>query len=376
MPSSKHTAKTNKAPKNKFTKLVSFAIIIALVVGLGVIYMSIFAPTNRPAHTLNVAKGDTYHSLLVASPWQTSAFTSSTATRLYLKLHAKGQLHQGSYLIPANASLKQVVDILGKGAKVSMVKVQIIEGKTIKDLYQTLKSTDGIRLELLTPKADGYSWVDVERDNKAVADALGIQSPNGNLEGYFAPDTYFFAQGTSDKAILKRLYDTQTATLQKAWESRADNLPYKTPYEALIMASIIEKETGIKSERNDVSAVFVNRLRQGMRLQTDPTIIYGLFDRYDGKIYKSNISEKTAYNTYQIDGLPPTPIALPSAEAIKATMHPSGVPYVYFVATGHGGHKFSVTLDEHNKAVSKYRAVVAEKASQQSDETTTPQSNP
>lgn len=373
MPTLKPSTKAKKTPAKKsiFPKLVSFIVIITLIMGFAVIYLSIFAPTNRPAHTLSVNKGDTYHSLLVDKSWYDSPFNSSLATRLYLKIHAKGALHQGAYLIPANASLKDVVDILDKGAKASMIKIQIIEGKTIKDLYQTLKSTNGITLELLTPKSDGYSWADVERDNKAVADALGIQTPNGNLEGYFAPDTYLFAQGATDKVILKRLYDTQTATLQKAWESRAENLPYKTPYEALIMASIIEKETGIQSERNDVSAVFVNRLRQGMKLQTDPTIIYGLFDRYDGKIYKSNIAEKTAYNTYQIDGLPPTPIALPSSEAIKATMHPSNVPYIYFVATGNGGHKFSVTLDEHNKAVTEYRAIIAEKSAQKTSQTTT-----
>ena len=366
---SKSPAKSAKTTPKKSALLPKALLVLVLgviAVLAVVIYQTAFAPTDRPAHTLTVGKGDTYQSLLVQQKWQTSPLASTLATRLYLKMHAKGSLHQGAYQIPANASLKQVVEILGKGAKVAMIKVQIIEGKTIKDLYQTLKTTDGISLELLTPKADGYSWVDVARDNEAVSQALGIDSPNGNLEGLFAPDTYFFAQGTSDKAILQRLYDTQKATLDKAWAKRADNLPYKSPYEALIMASIIEKETGIKSERGDVSAVFVNRLRQGMKLQTDPTIIYGLFDRYDGKIYKSNISEKTAYNTYQIDGLPPTPIALPSAEAIEATMHPTDVPYIYFVATGNGGHKFSTSLDEHNKAVSEYRAVMANKASDQS----------
>lgn len=366
---SKSTTKSAKpTPKksNLLPKLLLVLVLGVLAVMAVVIYQTAFAPTDRPAQTLTVGKGDTYQSLLVQQKWQSSPLASTLATRLYLKMHAKGALHQGAYQIPANASLKQVVEILGKGAKVAMIRVQIIEGKTVKDLYQTLKSTDGISLELLTPKADGYSWADVARDNEAVGKALGIDSPNGNLEGLFAPDTYFFAQGTSDKAILQRLYDTQKSVLDKAWAKRDANLPYSTPYEALIMASIIEKETGIKSERGDVSAVFVNRLRQGMRLQTDPTIIYGLFDRYDGKIYKSNIAEKTAYNTYQIDGLPPTPIALPSAEAIEATMHPTNVPYIYFVATGNGGHKFSVTLDEHNKAVAEYRAVMADKDNDQS----------
>lgn len=325
------------------------------------LYGSVFAPSNREAQVLTVKKGDTYQSLLVKNKWQTSPLSLGAIAKLYLKFHATKPLHAGVYRIPANASLEQVVKILAQGADVAMVKVQLIEGKTIKDLYHTIKSTDGIVLKVLSPAKSDYTWQDVKTDNEQVAKLLGVQTPNGNLEGYFAPDTYFFAKGTSDGVVLQKLYDTQKQTLEQAWQNRNQNLPYKTPYEALIMASIIEKETGIATERANVSAVFVNRLRQGMKLQTDPTIIYGLFDRYDGKIYKSNIDEKTAYNTYQIDGLPPTPIAMPSAAAIKATMHPADVPYIYFVATGKGGHKFSITLDEHNKAVADYRKVMADK---------------
>ncbi|OPH39774.1 endolytic transglycosylase MltG [Moraxella equi] len=366
MPKSKAPKDTaQKSPKKRSAMMwLPFVVLGLTAVWFLIVYFSVFAKTDRPAQTLTVDKGDTYHSLLVKNKWQTSPLASSTATRLYLKFHAKGNLETGAYQIPQGASLADVVKILGQGGQVAMIKVQIIEGKTVKDLYHTLKTTDGVKLELLTPllsDADGYSWADVARDNAKVAKALNISTPNGNLEGQFAPNTYFFNQGTSDTAILKKLHTDQMAILDKAWTQRDKDLPYKTPYDALIMASIIEKETGIKSERNDVSAVFVNRLRQGMRLQTDPTIIYGLFDRYDGKIYKSNIAERTDYNTYQIDGLPPTPIALPSAEAIQATMHPSDVPYIYFVATGKGGHKFSVTLDEHNKAVAQYRKVMAEK---------------
>lgn len=349
-----------------YTILALFLATLVLIVVI--IYQSIFAKTQRPAHVLSVGKGDTFYSLLAREPWQTSALSSKLATRLYIKFHATESLYQGVYRIPANASLQEVIEILNKGAKVAMVKVQIIEGKTTKDLYRTLKNTQGLHLELLSPQKEPYTWADVAQDNTAVAKGLGINTPNGNLEGWFAPDTYFFAQGTSDKVVLQRLYDSQKSILEKAWQNRNDDLPYKSSYEALIMASIIEKETGVKAERADVSAVFVNRLRQNMRLQTDPTIIYGLFDRYDGKIYKSNIAEKTDYNTYQIDGLPPTPIALPSVAAIKAAMQPSDVPYLYFVATGNGGHKFSITLNEHNQAVAQYRTVIAEKATQQAQE--------
>ncbi len=342
-------------------------LVMAMVLFATLVHQTAFAKTDKNAHTLTINKGDTYYSVLAGKElWRNSPLSLQPIARLYLKFHAKGSLHQGVYRIPAGASLKEVVEILGKGAEVAMVKLQIIEGKTVKDLYNTLKNTDGINLQILTPKKDGYTWADVAIDNKAVSESLGIQSPNGNLEGYFAPDTYFFAQGTSDKVILQRLYDTQKNILNQAWQNRAENLPYQTPYEALIMASIIEKETGIKSERNNVSAVFANRFAKKMRLQTDPTIIYGLFDRYDGKIYKSNIAERTDYNTYQIDGLPPTPIALPSAEAIQAALHPSDVDYLYFVATGKGGHKFSKTLAEHEQAVGEYRAI---KAQNESDST-------
>ncbi|WFF38795.1 endolytic transglycosylase MltG [Moraxella nasibovis] len=367
-------AKTTKKPikktplkkhKKSTTPKVIGLVLLALLVLWGVIlYNTIFAKTDRGAQTLSVKKGDTYHGLLVKDRWQTSALSSSTATRLYLKLRARTPLQEGTYQIPANASLRQVVDILSQGAEVQLVKVQIIEGKTIKDLYQTIKNTDGVVLEVLTPRADGYSWADAMRDNEQVAAALGVPLVHGNLEGQFAPNTYFFEHGTSDKKILQKLYDTQKQVLDEAWASRDQGLPYKDKYEALIMASIIEKETGIADERWQVSSVFVNRLRQNMRLQTDPTIIYGLFDRYDGKIYRSNINEKTDYNTYQIDGLPPTPIALPSKASIEAAMHPADSDWLYFVATGNGGHKFSRTLAEHNQAVAEYRAVMAQKNQQ------------
>ncbi|MDO4426747.1 MAG: endolytic transglycosylase MltG [Moraxella sp.] len=338
-------------------------VFVLLFVGLWflVCYVSIFAKTGVQARTLTVEKGDTYHSLLVAKKWQDSPLASSAAARAYLKFAAKKPLHAGVYRIPEGASLAETVKILEQGAEVAMVKLQIIEGKTIKDLYHAIKTTEGITPEILSPKKDGYSWADVTADNAKVAEVLGIDSPNGNLEGFFAPDTYYFAGGTSDTAVLKKLYEEQKKRLDDAWQSRDDGLPYANAYEMLIMASIIERETGVADERTKVAAVFVNRLEQGMRLQTDPTIIYGLFDRYDGTIYRSNINEKTDYNTYQIDGLPPTPIALPSAAAIAAAAHPDETDVLFFVATGKGGHTFSRTLAEHNQAVAAYRRVMSEK---------------
>lgn len=351
--------RVSKKPKSLW--LIELMMLALLTLLVSIVYMSLFAKTDQKAQTLTVKKGDTYHGLLVNRPWQTSLFSSSFVTKLYLKVYAHASLKEGMYQIPANASLKQVVDILSKGSDMQMIRVQIIEGKNIKDLYHTIKNTDGVVLEVLTPRTDNYSWVDAMKDNKKVAAALGVSAVNGNLEGQFAPNTYFFEQGTSDKKILQKLYDAQQQILDAAWSNRNKSLPYKDKYEALIMASIIEKETGIADERWQVSAVFVNRLGKNMRLQTDPTIIYGLFDRYDGKIYRSNINEKTAYNTYQINGLPPTPISLPSKASIDAAMHPADTKALYFVATGKGGHKFSQTLDGHNRAVAQYRVVMANK---------------
>jgi UPF0755 protein len=248
-----------------------------------------------------------------------------------------------------------------------MVKVQIIEGKKSKDLYQVLRDNDKIEKEVLT----------VDSDNASIAQALDLTGVlpdsvvnssdpivNYNLEGWFAPDTYYYGEGTSDKKVLTDLYKRQQQVLTDAWENRAPNLPYKSPYEALVMASIIEKETSVADERPLVSAVFRNRLNKNMRMQTDPTIIYGMGSRYDGNIRRKDINEKTSYNTYQIDGLPPTPIALPSAASIEATLHPADSEALYFVATGNGGHKFTNSLAEHNQAVKDYLSVMREKKSQ------------
>lgn len=356
----KKSSHTKSTTQTRLRTVGLLAVLALVACVFSVIYVSIFAKTDRQAQVMTVKAGDTYHGLLVNQMWQDSPLASALVAKAYLKFVAKDTLQEGSYQIPANASFRQVVEILTQEVSSVTIKVQVIEGKTIKDLYRTLKTTDGVVLEVLTPSADGYSWADVVRDNERVAQALGI-SEHEHLEGLFAPNTYFFDHGTTDKQILTRLYQDQQKVLSDAWKNRQQDLPYQNSYEALIMASIIEKETGLANERHKVASVFINRLRQNMRLQTDPTIIYGLFDRYDGKIYRSNINEKTAYNTYRIDGLPPTPIALPSKAAIEAALHPEATELLYFVATGKGGHTFSKTLDEHNRAVAQYRKTIAQK---------------
>ncbi|WP_019673172.1 endolytic transglycosylase MltG [Psychrobacter lutiphocae] len=330
-------------------------LMLAFVLAMG--YQTFFGHSKQPAGELTVAEGQSYYGFLPQFQRDVPMFSASLA-KLYIRFAVTDPLHAGTYDVPENASLVQLIKSFQQGQKIQMLTVQIIEGKRAADLYQVLANIEGISLQVLSPKG-------VPQEN--LKQALGIDAftPEGefvdNLEGWFAPNTYHYAPGTTDKQILTDLYRRQQKTLDEAWENRDPDLPYKTPYEALIMASIIEKETSVPSERNLVSAVFVNRINQGMRLQTDPTIIYGMGDRYDGNIRRKDINEKTAYNTYQIDGLPPTPIALPSQASIEAAMHPADSDALYFVATGTGGHKFSKTLAEHNRAVQEYLRVMREK---------------
>ncbi len=333
---------------------------------LVMVYQTLFGRIEQPKQMVTIEQGQTYYGLLPQWQSQIPLFSASIA-KLYIKSQVDAPLHAGIYQFPANPTIAEVLQVLEQGEKAAMVKVQIIEGKPSKDLYQALRDNNGIKKEVLTSDAD----------NASIAQALDLvgilpdtvvnsNDPivNHNLEGWFAPDTYYYGEGASDKQVLTDLYKRQQQALTKAWENRAPNLPYKSPYEALVMASIIEKETSVAEERPLVSAVFNNRLNKGMRMQTDPTIIYGMGSRYEGNIRRKDIDEKTAYNTYQIDGLPPTPIALPSAASIEATLHPADSEALYFVATGNGGHKFTNSLAEHNQAVKDYLSVMREKKAQ------------
>ncbi|MFC6204290.1 endolytic transglycosylase MltG [Psychrobacter urativorans] len=345
---------------------------ILLVLGLiaafllVMVYQTLFGRISQPEKKVSIEKGDTYYGLL--SQWQEQIpLFSVTIAKLYIKSQIDAPLHAGIYPLPENPTITEALQILGQGAKVAMVKVQIIEGKTSKDLYKSLRDNDGITKEVLTADADNASIAKALELTGILPDSVTNSSDpivRYNLEGWFTPDTYYYAEGATDKQVLTDLYKRQQQALTTAWENRAPNLPYNSPYEALVMASIIEKETSVASERPLVSAVFNNRLNQCMRMQTDPTIIYGMGSRYQGNIRRADINEKTSYNTYQIDGLPPTPIALPSAASIEATLHPADSEALYFVATGNGGHKFTSSLAEHNKAVKEYLQVMRQKKSQ------------
>jgi UPF0755 protein len=224
---------------------------------------------------------------------------------------------------------------------VTLAMVQFIEGWNWREVRAALAAQ-----ELLESESAGMSEAEL---------LLAIGAEEGHPEGLLFPDTYFYAPHTSDLQVLRRAYRLQRSKLMAAWEARAPGLPYRTPYEALIMASIVEKETGAAFERPMIAGVFVNRLRLGMRLQTDPTVIYGLGERFDGNLRKVDLQTDTPYNTYTRAGLPPTPIAMPSEAAIQAALNPARTDALYFVARGDGTHVFSSTLEAHNRAVNRYQ---------------------
>jgi UPF0755 protein len=250
------------------------------------------------------------------------------------------QLKAGEYHLPPGITSPELLRIL-TSSRVVQHAMTIVEGWTFKQLIQALRSHPVLV----------QSLADVEHDQIMTRLGLGDQHP----EGRFYPDTYHFPKGTTDVSFLLRAYHRMSKTLQSAWEGREPGLPLQTPYETLILASIIERETGIAQERDKIAGVFIRRLERGMLLQTDPTVIYGMGEVYQGNIRKQDLRRDTPYNTYTRKGLPPTPIAMPSGAAIEAALHPGRGKALYFVATGQGGHFFSETLEEHNRAVRKYQ---------------------
>ena len=224
---------------------------------------------------------------------------------------------------------------------VTQSSITFVEGTTAAEMLKRVHAEPTL----------GHSFAG--KPEAEVAAALGIDAPS--IEGQFFPDTYFYAAGSADRALLARAHRALKARLDAAWARRAPGLPLDTPYAALILASIVEKETGRPADRPMIASVFVNRLKRGMRLQTDPTVIYGMGDAFDGNLRKRDLETDTPYNTYTRDGLPPTPIALPSQAALDAVVDPPASPYLYFVARGDGTSEFSATLADHNRAVARYQ---------------------
>ena len=311
--------------------------------GVGIFYLQYQKTLNAPLVAegdgiISVKRGDTLATLNRELIRRGVISGSDWVLPLYARLNPQAaNIKAGDYRIDENAPLPSLINDITNG-KVVVYSVTVIEGKTFKDLRETLRQTAGLE-HTLNNKTDAE-----------VATLLGLQ---GNPEGWFLPETYQFNRGTTDLDMLKRMYDEMQRTLEKAWASRAEGLPLATPYEALILASIIEKETGVAAERPQISGVFTRRLQKNMLLQTDPTVIYGAAD-YHGDLTRKHLQTDTPYNTYINKGLPPTPIALPGKASIQAALHPADGDSLYFVADGTGGHTFSATYEEHQQAVADY----------------------
>lgn len=329
---------------SKYIRILSLCVLIVMALmtlGASVIQYWLKAPLAlNEDYIVVVNKGDTLGKLSYQLEKE-GILSSARGFILYARIAKKTRLEIGEYRLLKGSSREELLRLLSSGEVVSY-KVTLVEGKTFKDFLNSLQAHEKIthQLDLNLTHKENLQQLDIVLDHP---------------EGWFFPDTYQFVSGASDKDILMQAHLRMKEVLAQEWDKKAKNLPYKTPYEALIMASIIEKETGVAYERPEIAGVFVRRLQKGMRLQTDPTIIYGLGDAYKGNIRRKHLRQKTAYNTYVIDGLPPTPIAMPGREAIYAALHPKEGDSLFFVAKGDGSHYFSATLREHNKAVVKYQ---------------------
>lgn len=326
-------------------KKIALAVVVFFLLAAAVVSYWFYQQLNQPLRLssqrlLEIAPGRSFISLLNQLE-QEGVITSSLPTRIWLRLSGdSGVIRTGEYQLEAPISLPQLYKKLQAGEVVTY-RVTLVEGSTFEGMRQTFAAE-----KKLTNTTKDWSEAEV---------MAALAMPEQAAEGWFFPDTYTYSKGMQDLDLMRQANQTMQQLLNEVWASRASNLPYKTPYDALIMASIIERETGAPHEREDIAGVFVRRLQKGMRLQTDPTVIYGMDKNYQGKITRRNLREATPWNTYTNYGLPLTPIALPGEAALRASVNPAEGDALYFVARGDGTHKFSASLVEHNQAVRKYQ---------------------
>ena len=327
--------------RGKAAFIVLLAIVVlALAAGYALLRQDFHAPGPAPTSVeVKVSPGESTRAVL-ARLAGLGAVAHPREVELYLRLdHRIPRIEIGTYEIPAHASPADIIRMFEQG-RVVLDQITVVEGTRFADFRHELDAQSDVA-HTLRGKTDAQ-----------VMSALG--HPGESPEGRFFPDTYRFAPGTSDLTLLAMAYERMAAVLAKVWEERTADLPFDTPYQALILASIVEKETGVADERARIAGVFVNRLRRGMRLQSDPTVIYGLGNQYDGTIHTRDLTTDTPYNSYTRSGLPPTPISLPGLESLLAVVHPDHTDDLYFVATGQGGHHFSATLAQHDAALRVY----------------------
>ena len=335
-------------------KFFIFLLILLLILG-GVGFWGyqkltsfVHTPVNVTQDQLLTIERGTTGSKLVALLEQENILEHADLLPWLLKLQPQlNKVKAGTYSLTGVKTLQDLLDMINSG-KEAQFSVKFIEGKTFKEWRKNLENAPHLK-QTLQGKTDKeiMALLDIPAVAKAVYEW-------NNMEGWLYPDTYNYTPNSTDLELLKRSATRLQKALDKAWNERDENLPLADPYQMLILASIVEKETGVAAERPKVASVFINRLKANMKLQTDPTVIYGMGESYTGNIRKKDLETITPYNTYMIEGLPPTPIAMVSESALQAVAHPAKTDFYYFVADGSGGHKFTRNLNEHNKAVQEY----------------------
>ena len=308
----------------------------------------VHTPVNATQDQLLTIDRGTTGSKLAALLEQEKILEHADLLPWLLKLQPQlNKVKAGTYSLTGVKTLQDLLDMINSG-KEAQFSVKFIEGKTFKEWRKNLENAPHLK-QTLQGKSDKeiMALLDIPAVAKAVYEW-------NNMDGWLYPDTYNYTPNSTDLELLKRSTTRLQKALDKAWNERDENLPLADPYQMLILASIVEKETGVAAERPQVASVFINRLKANMKLQTDPTVIYGMGERYTGNIRKKDLETMTPYNTYMIEGLPPTPIAMVSESALQAVAHPAKTDFYYFVADGSGGHKFTRNLNEHNKAVQEY----------------------
>lgn len=326
----------------KTIKKLLVAFVLALSVGMGWLAWYAVQPLSLAQfpQQFSVTPGTSLNGLAVQLA-KAGIVDHPLAFRILGRVMGKSAaIRAGVYTLEAPITPAELYLKMQRG-EVTQAAIRFIEGWNLREVRGALQASSDLR-----------------HDSLAMSDAdlaAAIGARESMPEGLFFPDTYFFSPGSSDLAILRRAYRVAQEKLFKAWQNRAPGLPYQSPYQALIMASIIEKETGLPDERPLIAAVFLNRLKLGMRLQTDPTVIYGLGEHFDGNLRKPDLERDTAYNTYIRKGLPPTPIAMPGEASILAALNPAQSRALYFVSRGDGSHVFSDNLAQHNQAVNRYQ---------------------
>ena len=298
-----------------------------------------------------VESGDRFAHVAVELEQQGIWSSANLIRLLQLFLAPEFILKAGEYRLPEQASPAQIITILDQGVSIQE-SITFIEGENYRQMMQRLGDHKGF-LALIKDQSDPASFAAQRLDLSSFA--IDVMPEQLSYEGWYLPDTYFYDQHKPSLVLLDRAHQAMVELLQSEWATRQPDLPYQTPYEALIMASLIEKETAVGSERAQIAGVFVRRLDKRMRLQTDPTVIYGLGADFDGNLRKADLRRDSSYNTYTRYGLPPTPIAMPGRAAIHAALHPASGDALYFVAKGDGSHYFSSTFEEHQRAVQRYQ---------------------